>query len=81
MNNNMLCKVLLNLIVWEDCGLIVVDSIYSKVGIGFPDAWNSSAAGVIVGMIFYGFDAMVSMKAKYLSRELEVKACQPFAEK
>ena len=67
MNNNLLCKVSLKLIVREECNFRVLASIYSIVGIGLTDYWNSSAAGVIVGVFLCGLDTMVSMKAEYLS--------------
>ena len=35
--NNLLCKVLSKLIVWEGCGLRVVPSIDSIAGIELPD--------------------------------------------
>ena len=59
----------------------VVYSIYLIVGIGLPCSWNISAEVVIVGMFLCSLDAIVSMKAEYLSWEMKVKACWPFSEK
>ena len=63
---------------------LVVASIDSIVGIGFPDSWNSSDEGVFVAVfvrVGCGLDTMVSMKAEYLSWELKVNAFWYFAEK
>ena len=58
MKNNLLCKVLSKLIVWEGCGFRVVPSIDSIAGIELPDYLNCSSADVVfnffaVWMLWY----------------------------